>query len=189
MYIFYARRPPKCKRYWRLDWVLTLWGATGVKAARKYVDEIDPCYFYDFSRLVRSVANHGGGSRHFNSWYYYFSKSRFIWHYCPTRLSLPTVNVCNFLAKGNWEKAALKIICKIDCRAFRRICSRWWMDRKSLQIVKLFRQFLSTSGSVIKIIGVIHLLLQSFTGYCYHSLMLSVAWCDHISNVRFTKGY
>jgi len=30
------------KRYWQLDWILTLLGATCVKAARKYVDEIDP---------------------------------------------------------------------------------------------------------------------------------------------------
>jgi len=33
--------PKSVKRYWQLDWVLTLWGATGVKAARKYGDEID----------------------------------------------------------------------------------------------------------------------------------------------------
>jgi len=30
------------KRYWRLDWVLTLWGARGLKAECKYADEIDP---------------------------------------------------------------------------------------------------------------------------------------------------
>ncbi len=36
--------PKSVKRYWQLDWVLTLWGATGVKAVRKYVDEIDPKY-------------------------------------------------------------------------------------------------------------------------------------------------
>jgi len=34
--------PKSVKRHWQLDWVLTLWGATGVKAACKYVDEIDP---------------------------------------------------------------------------------------------------------------------------------------------------
>jgi len=34
--------PKSVKRFWRLDWVLTLWEATGVKAARKNVDEIDP---------------------------------------------------------------------------------------------------------------------------------------------------
>ncbi len=33
--------PKSVKRYWRLKWVLTLWAATGVKAACKYVDEID----------------------------------------------------------------------------------------------------------------------------------------------------
>ncbi len=27
--------PKSVKRYWRLDYVLTLWGATGVKAAQK----------------------------------------------------------------------------------------------------------------------------------------------------------
>jgi len=32
--------PKRVKRHWQLDWVLTLWGATGVKAAHKYVDEI-----------------------------------------------------------------------------------------------------------------------------------------------------
>ncbi len=36
--------PESVKRYWWLNWVFMLWGATGVKAARKYVDEIDdPC--------------------------------------------------------------------------------------------------------------------------------------------------
>jgi len=34
--------PKSVKRYWQLDWVLTLWEATGVKAVLKYVDEIDP---------------------------------------------------------------------------------------------------------------------------------------------------
>ncbi len=39
----FTRADPKSvKRYWWLYWVLTLWGATGVKAARKYFDEIDP---------------------------------------------------------------------------------------------------------------------------------------------------
>jgi len=33
--------PKSVKRCWRLDCVLTLWGATGGKAASKYVDEID----------------------------------------------------------------------------------------------------------------------------------------------------
>ncbi len=33
--------PKSVKRYWWLDWVLTLWGA---KADRKYVDEIDPLF-------------------------------------------------------------------------------------------------------------------------------------------------
>ncbi len=34
--------PKSVKRYWWLDWVLTHWGATDVKAAHKYVDEINP---------------------------------------------------------------------------------------------------------------------------------------------------
>jgi hypothetical protein len=34
--------PKSVKRYWQLDWVLTLCGATGVKAVCKYVDEINP---------------------------------------------------------------------------------------------------------------------------------------------------
>ncbi len=34
--------PKSVKRYWQLDWILTLLGATGVKAVRKYVDEIEP---------------------------------------------------------------------------------------------------------------------------------------------------
>jgi len=29
--------PKSVKRYWQLDWILTLLGATGVKAVRKYV--------------------------------------------------------------------------------------------------------------------------------------------------------
>ncbi len=43
LYAAFAHSDPKrVKRYWGLDWVLMLWGATGVKAAHKYVDEIDP---------------------------------------------------------------------------------------------------------------------------------------------------
>ncbi len=34
--------PESVKRYWQLDWILTLLGATGVKAVRKYVGEIEP---------------------------------------------------------------------------------------------------------------------------------------------------
>jgi len=34
--------PKIVKRYWQLDWILTLFGATGVKAVHKYVGEIDP---------------------------------------------------------------------------------------------------------------------------------------------------
>jgi hypothetical protein len=34
--------PKRVKWYWWLDWILTLLGATRVKAARKYVGEIDP---------------------------------------------------------------------------------------------------------------------------------------------------
>ena len=33
--------PKSVKRYWQLDWILMLLGATGVKAVRKYVGEID----------------------------------------------------------------------------------------------------------------------------------------------------
>jgi len=41
--VLHTRIDPKSvKRYWQLDWVLTLWWATGVKAWSKYVDEIDP---------------------------------------------------------------------------------------------------------------------------------------------------
>jgi len=39
----FAHIDPKIlKRYWRLDWILMLWGAMGVKAACKYVSEIEP---------------------------------------------------------------------------------------------------------------------------------------------------
>ncbi len=39
----FAPVDPKCvKRYWQLDWILTLLGATGVKAVHKYVGEIEP---------------------------------------------------------------------------------------------------------------------------------------------------
>jgi len=39
--------PKSVKRYWRLDWILTLLRATGVKAANKYVGEIEPrCWFH-----------------------------------------------------------------------------------------------------------------------------------------------
>jgi len=34
--------PKSVKRYWQLDWILTLLGATCLKALRKYVDEIEP---------------------------------------------------------------------------------------------------------------------------------------------------
>ncbi len=33
--------PKSVKRYWQLDWIFTILRATGVKAARKNVDEID----------------------------------------------------------------------------------------------------------------------------------------------------
>jgi len=42
--------PKSVKRYWQLDWTLTLLGATGVKAVRKYVGEIEPrCQFHQCS--------------------------------------------------------------------------------------------------------------------------------------------
>jgi len=31
------------KRYWQLDWVLTLWGATGVKAVHRMLMKSSPC--------------------------------------------------------------------------------------------------------------------------------------------------
>ncbi len=34
--------PKSVKIYWWLDWVLTLWGATGIIAVWKYADEINP---------------------------------------------------------------------------------------------------------------------------------------------------
>jgi hypothetical protein len=34
--------PKSVKRYWQLDWILMLLGATGVNAVRKYVGEIEP---------------------------------------------------------------------------------------------------------------------------------------------------
>jgi len=34
--------PKSVKRYWQLDWILTLLGVTGVKAVHKYVGEIEP---------------------------------------------------------------------------------------------------------------------------------------------------
>jgi len=33
--------PKSVKRYWQLDWILMFLGATGIKAAHKYVVEID----------------------------------------------------------------------------------------------------------------------------------------------------
>ncbi len=35
--------PKSIKRHWQLDWILTLWGAAGVKAVHIYVGEIEPC--------------------------------------------------------------------------------------------------------------------------------------------------
>ena len=36
---------PECvKRYWWLDWVLMLWGATGVKAVQKMLMKLTPGY-------------------------------------------------------------------------------------------------------------------------------------------------
>ncbi len=34
--------PKSVKRYWQLDWILTLLGATRVKVVHKYVGEIEP---------------------------------------------------------------------------------------------------------------------------------------------------
>ncbi len=39
--------PKSVKRYWQLAWILKLLGATGVKAAHKYVGEIDPWFIWD----------------------------------------------------------------------------------------------------------------------------------------------
>ncbi len=39
---FCASRSQKVKRYWQLDWILTLLGAKRVKAVRKYVGKIEP---------------------------------------------------------------------------------------------------------------------------------------------------
>ncbi len=36
--------PKSVKRYWRLDWILMLLGTTGIKAAHKHVDEIEPSW-------------------------------------------------------------------------------------------------------------------------------------------------
>jgi len=33
---------PSVKRYWQLDWVLTLWGTTGVKAVRRTLMKSSP---------------------------------------------------------------------------------------------------------------------------------------------------
>ncbi len=44
--------PKSVKRYWQLDWILTLWGATGIKDARKYVDEIDTRTVHTRGRVV-----------------------------------------------------------------------------------------------------------------------------------------
>jgi len=54
--------PKSVKRYWQLDWVLTLWGAMGVKDAHKHVGEIDQwCQFYqccESSFYVRWAQKH-----------------------------------------------------------------------------------------------------------------------------------
>ncbi len=44
----------RVKRYWQLDWILTLLWATAVKAAHKYVGEIDPrsWQFFSISKMV-----------------------------------------------------------------------------------------------------------------------------------------
>jgi len=44
--------PKSVKRYWQLDWILTLLGATRVKAVRKYVGEIEPwCQYHQHFTL------------------------------------------------------------------------------------------------------------------------------------------
>ncbi len=45
--------PKSVKRYWQLDWILTLLGDTGVKAVRKYVDEINGsvCVLLNFYQI------------------------------------------------------------------------------------------------------------------------------------------
>jgi len=45
-YSFYSRRSQKRKRYWRLDWVLTLWGTTGVKAVCRTLMKSSPGLYF-----------------------------------------------------------------------------------------------------------------------------------------------
>jgi len=53
--------PKSIKRYWQLDWILTLLGATSIKAVCKYVDEIEPrCQFHQhftYRFIVRGAQN------------------------------------------------------------------------------------------------------------------------------------
>jgi len=51
--------PKSVKRYWQLNWVFMLWGATGVKAAPKYVDEIDPWSNWNWKKCQRSFTYFG----------------------------------------------------------------------------------------------------------------------------------
>jgi len=55
-YSFYTLDSERVKRYWQLDWVLTLWGATGVKAVRR-------CW-WNRAQLHSSVLN----QMHFSSY-------------------------------------------------------------------------------------------------------------------------
>jgi len=50
--------PKSVKRYWRLDWVLTLWGTTGVKAVRRTLMKSSPALcLSDKSNLSEKKVN------------------------------------------------------------------------------------------------------------------------------------
>ncbi len=88
---FLLKDPKSVKRYWRLDWVLMLLGATGVKAVRKYVGEIEPwslqpfClstmlghFYYPLHLFVRTTLCYS------LLWYYGCTWSRTVIPFCLT---------------------------------------------------------------------------------------------------------
>ncbi len=50
--------PKSVKRYWQLDWVLTLWGTTGVKAVRRTLMKSSPSGFvWGFPNVPTRLVN------------------------------------------------------------------------------------------------------------------------------------
>jgi len=105
--------PQSVKRYWQLDWILSLLGATGVKAVRKCVGEIEPRTWRESRKRVTDVHMHS----------FTFQQSRFYTSGFRLRLSyfiaifyyLPwfcSIKVCHKKLQCNAENAWGNWMCK-----------------------------------------------------------------------------